>query len=149
MQSMTVWRRSELRLTVPVVPRDRWFICWVSGAITLEGWRDKLGSMAAAGVITAPWGRQQGRTGDWPGYRHCCASWTKCYIQYHMTNNWRDQWNKHKTLFMKFGSRRWIWGDGRAKKTESGEMRRWEAMEKRKGNQSRMKDKEAMTLCSN
>lgn len=34
---MTVWRRYELRLTVPVVPRDRWFICWVSGAITLEG----------------------------------------------------------------------------------------------------------------
>lgn len=49
-----VWRRYSVRLTVPVVPRDMWFICWVRGAITLEGWRDKLGSIAAAGVITAP-----------------------------------------------------------------------------------------------
>lgn len=48
---MEAWRW----LTVPVVPRDRWFICWVRGAMTVEGWMDKLGSMAAAGVITAPW----------------------------------------------------------------------------------------------
>lgn len=46
---------------MPVVPRDRWFICWARGAITPEGWMDKLGSMAAAGVITAPCRRRRDR----------------------------------------------------------------------------------------
>lgn len=63
-------------LTVPAVPRDRWFICWVRGAITPEGWMDKLGSMVAAGVITAPWRRRRdredldGATPDKPSERH-------------------------------------------------------------------------------
>lgn len=65
---------------MPVVPRDRWFICWVRGAITPEGWMDKLGSMVAAGVITAPWRRRRRRrrdrqdldtvTADKPSERH-------------------------------------------------------------------------------
>lgn len=46
---------------MPVVPRDRWFICWVRGAITPEGWMDKLGSIVAAGVITAPWSKKRDR----------------------------------------------------------------------------------------
>lgn len=40
-------------LTLPVVPRDRWFICWVRGPIMLAGCMDIVWSMA--GVITAPW----------------------------------------------------------------------------------------------
>ena len=45
-------------LTLPVVPRDRWFICWVRGPIMLAGCMDIVWSMA--GVITAPW-RKEGR----------------------------------------------------------------------------------------
>lgn len=54
------------RLTAPVGARERWFICWVRGVITLEGWRVKLGSMVVAGVITAPWEKSTQHT---PG--HC------------------------------------------------------------------------------
>lgn len=43
-------------LTLPVVPRDRWFICWVIGPIMLAGCMDIVWSMA--GVITAPWWRR-------------------------------------------------------------------------------------------
>lgn len=38
-----------------MVPRDRWFICWVMGPIMLAGCMDMVWSMA--GVITAPWWR--------------------------------------------------------------------------------------------
>lgn len=46
-------QHSEGALTLPVVPRDRWFICWVIGPIMLAGCMDIVWSMA--GVITAPW----------------------------------------------------------------------------------------------
>lgn len=42
-------------LTLPVVPRDRWFICCVIGPIMLAGCMDIVWSMV--GVITAPWWR--------------------------------------------------------------------------------------------
>jgi len=42
-------------LTVPVVPRDMWFICWVRGAIMLAGCMEMVWSMV--GVITAPYER--------------------------------------------------------------------------------------------
>lgn len=50
-------------LTLPVVPRDRWFICCVIGPIMLAGCMDMVWSMV--GVITAPWWRRwRGR--EWP-----------------------------------------------------------------------------------
>lgn len=39
-------------LTVPVVPKERWFICWVRGPIMLAGCIDIVWSIV--GVITAP-----------------------------------------------------------------------------------------------
>lgn len=50
-------------LTLPVVPRDRWFICCVIGPIMLAGCMDIVWSMV--GVITAPWWRTSGRR-QWP-----------------------------------------------------------------------------------
>lgn len=47
-------------LTLPVVPRDRWFICWVIGPIMLAGCMDIVWSMA--GVITAPWWNEKKKT---------------------------------------------------------------------------------------
>lgn len=44
-------------LTLPVVPRDRWFICCVIGPIMLAGCMDIVWSMV--GVITAPWWRRR------------------------------------------------------------------------------------------
>lgn len=46
-------------LTLPVVPRDRWFICCVIGPIMLAGCMDIVWSMV--GVITAPWWRRRKR----------------------------------------------------------------------------------------
>lgn len=40
-----------------MVPRDRWFICWVIGPIMLAGCMDIVWSIA--GVITAPWWRHR------------------------------------------------------------------------------------------
>lgn len=50
-------------LTLPVVPRDRWFICCVIGPIMLAGCMDIVWSMV--GVITAPWWRRWGGR-EWP-----------------------------------------------------------------------------------
>lgn len=50
-------------LTLPVVPRDRWFICCVIGPIMLAGCMDIVWSMV--GVITAPWWRRWKRC-EWP-----------------------------------------------------------------------------------
>lgn len=44
-------------LTLPVEPRDRWFICWVRGPIMPAGWMDMVWSMV--GVITAPCGQEE------------------------------------------------------------------------------------------
>lgn len=79
-------RRTKPRLTVPVVPRDRWFICWARGAMTLEGWRDKLGSMAAAGAMTAPWGLgKEGHTTNWvtDNWGQSTIRWPECQRQGH------------------------------------------------------------------
>lgn len=46
-------------LTLPVVPRDRWFICCVIGPIMLAGCMDIVWSMV--GVMTAPWWRRRRR----------------------------------------------------------------------------------------
>lgn len=54
---------SQWILTLPVVPRDRWFICWVIGPIMLAGCMDIEWSMA--GVITAPWWRRWRRWHEW------------------------------------------------------------------------------------
>lgn len=47
-------------LTVPEVPMDRWFICWVRGPIMLAGCMEMVWSMA--GVITAPYTHVQTQT---------------------------------------------------------------------------------------
>ncbi len=62
-------------LTLPVVPRDRWFICWVIGPIMLAGCMDIVWSMA--GVITAPWWNEKKKTrrrwDESRNIRNCCA----------------------------------------------------------------------------
>lgn len=58
-------------LTLPVVPRDRWFICWVIGPIMLAGCMDIVWSMA--GVITAPWWRRWRRRHEWRNWGTTCV----------------------------------------------------------------------------
>lgn len=87
-------RKQTLPLTVPAVPKERWFICCVRGPIMFAGCIDIGWSIV--GVITAPYKHTQcpsenvsRNAGNLINTVSCinitCASYWRGYIEPHMT----------------------------------------------------------------